>query len=236
MPSPPAPPPLPIAARRFLNTHTYTNAWHDASEECPICREPYLSTLEPRVRIIGITGCTHAFGLDCLHQYLSIDPHNAKFCPMCRTPWIALQVSLWAMNLGSGAADSRFAGSIRGRRYAAGLATRHGPTTHTAHVTQFLPRHASGYVRRRLQSLIFERHSMAHTQHNLPSSVANSQSPGGSALPWWISRRRPPVGPLTLTTPVNPDHELGVSIDEASGLHGARSSEDGESVREASPS
>lgn len=158
----PSRPPLALdaTARRFLDEHTYTNAWHDASEECPICHEPYLSKLEQRMQIIGITGCTHSFGLDCLYQYLSIDPQNAKKCPLCRTDWLP-SIDSNPRRTRSSRRGARGLHSVTGnwqRLYAASLDARYdlaaqtGPVQHISNIAQFVPldAHSSEGVRGRL--------------------------------------------------------------------------------------
>ncbi len=76
------------AARTFIEQHTYSDPRLDTAEECPIYLEIYRFPQEIRARIVGIPGCSHTFGYDCLKKFLSIDPATPKNCPMCRAHWL----------------------------------------------------------------------------------------------------------------------------------------------------
>ncbi|KAF1931259.1 uncharacterized protein M421DRAFT_408773 [Didymella exigua CBS 183.55] len=82
-------PQLSSASEMFLRDHTKVDTPSDHAEECSICHEEFRDSFEQRVRITGIPACSHAFGEQCLEQWLATDLHTAKGCPMCRTEWVA---------------------------------------------------------------------------------------------------------------------------------------------------
>lgn len=73
----------------FIEQHTEFLSHDDPSPltntECPICFEG----IEEHIcmRIIGIEGCTHLIGLECLEALLKSNTINEKECPLCRTAW-----------------------------------------------------------------------------------------------------------------------------------------------------
>ncbi|KAH6621786.1 hypothetical protein C7974DRAFT_456486 [Boeremia exigua] len=75
------------ATQSFIAFHTAAVPFN-ASEECPICRETYDPQNEECVRITGISGCSHTFGVDCLKLFLESNPEAPKMCPICRTLWL----------------------------------------------------------------------------------------------------------------------------------------------------
>ncbi|CAO2650196.1 Nn.00g014880.m01.CDS01 [Neocucurbitaria sp. VM-36] len=74
------------AAVDFINNHTIIDDKVPLLSECPICLENY--SKEPCLHIIGIEGCNHQFGLNCLRAILRSHPNEEKKCPLCRTVWI----------------------------------------------------------------------------------------------------------------------------------------------------
>lgn len=83
--------PLPPRLQAFMDKHIdflqHSNNSLPANTECPICFEDVKSHV--CVKIIGIEGCNHMIGLECLKEMLAQDPDNQKTCPMCRTEWVS---------------------------------------------------------------------------------------------------------------------------------------------------
>ncbi|KAF1918874.1 hypothetical protein BDU57DRAFT_527011 [Ampelomyces quisqualis] len=74
----------------FMATHTDFLS-HSATSvppntECPICLEGIEEHI--CVQIVGIPGCTHLIGMECLQAMLSSYPNAKKICPLCRTEWL----------------------------------------------------------------------------------------------------------------------------------------------------
>ena len=80
--------PLSPAAQHFIDHHTEFDFDGSSLEECPICLDAYASTSELRIRVSGVPGCAHIFGLNCLKHMLCSEPHLEKKCPLCRTQWL----------------------------------------------------------------------------------------------------------------------------------------------------
>lgn len=74
----------------FLANHTDFLAHADttipANTECPICLEDVSEHI--CVKIVGIPGCVHMIGLECLQVLLNNHPNDKKLCPLCRTEWL----------------------------------------------------------------------------------------------------------------------------------------------------
>ncbi|KAH4072427.1 hypothetical protein HBI82_069950 [Parastagonospora nodorum] len=75
----------------FLANHTDFLAHADtttpANTECPICLEDISEHI--CVKIVGILGCVHMIGLECLQVLLNNHPDDKKLCPLCRTEWLS---------------------------------------------------------------------------------------------------------------------------------------------------
>ncbi|KAF1848049.1 uncharacterized protein K460DRAFT_353082 [Cucurbitaria berberidis CBS 394.84] len=77
-------------ATTFMEQHTDFLSHGDTTDppntECPICLEGIEEHI--CVRITGIEGCHHMFGLECLQELLKHQPHKKKECPLCRNEWM----------------------------------------------------------------------------------------------------------------------------------------------------
>lgn len=74
----------------FLTDHTdflsHADTTSPLNTECAVCLEDI--TEHVCVKIVGIEGCTHMIGLECLQVLLNHHPYDQKLCPMCRTEWL----------------------------------------------------------------------------------------------------------------------------------------------------
>lgn len=92
---------LPTSALQFFNSHT--QQYHQSSDPCPICREPYsLPTLTQGVQydgsathgvlVVNVPGCVgHHFHQSCLLEHLDGEFEHSNKCPCCRIVWYSFE-------------------------------------------------------------------------------------------------------------------------------------------------
>lgn len=82
---------LPRRVVSFIEQHTdflqHSDTTNPANTECPICFEDIENHV--CVKIVGVPGCNHMIGLECLEAMLKQDPNGKKSCPLCRKEWIS---------------------------------------------------------------------------------------------------------------------------------------------------
>lgn len=75
----------------FMQRHTQPVSPDTAdgapNAECPICLDPP-SARHHCVKIVGVRGCSHLIGRECLREFLMQRAEEKKECPLCRAKWV----------------------------------------------------------------------------------------------------------------------------------------------------